>query len=73
MAGNAFVIRKILSIICGFCFFGATLYSVLHTVSLGTVLSFISGTSFLIGTVMDHHDIFRYVEAAKEPRDRGTD
>lgn len=64
--------RKFLSITCGVCFFGATLVNILKGVSLGSSLSFISGTAFFLGTVMDHHDIFQHVEADKEPKDPGA-
>ena len=64
-------VRKALSITCGVCFFGATLYSICNSVTLGSILSFTSGTAFFLGTIMDHRDIFRRVEANQKPRDSG--
>ncbi len=62
------MIRKALSLICAAGFFGATLVGILKGVSLGSCLSFTSGTAFLLGTLMDHRDIFRR-EANQESKD----
>ena len=47
------MIRQAISLITALAFFGATVVGISHGITLGSVLSLISGSGFLLGTLID--------------------
>jgi hypothetical protein len=61
-------IRRFVALSCAVYFFSSTLVNICNSVTVVSVLSFMSGTFFILGTLWDHRDIFQHVNLSRKPR-----